>query len=74
MVAIASVPLVLKATCRWRAVTPEEINARIRLRGRVRALLVVDPLVMPVSSGMEVVFHNFPELLSSNQRASTELW
>lgn len=51
-----SVPMVWEAACRSRAVPPEEMKAFRRAWGRVRALLVVDPLLMPASSSRHVVF------------------
>lgn len=51
VVALTSVPMVLEAACRWRVATPEEMNAFCRAWGRARALLVVDPLVMPTHGG-----------------------
>lgn len=63
LVALASMPMMLEAACRWRVVMPGEIKAVRRSWGRLRALLVIDPLEMPSTTNLEGVTRSFPELL-----------
>lgn len=61
VVALTSLPTVLQAPCQWRVVALEEVKAFRLSLVRVRALLVIDPLVMPTNSSMESVMRSFPE-------------
>ena len=63
IVALASMPLVLESACRARIVTPEDMRSFRKAWSRVKALVAVNPCVMPSGSCVEMVKQAIPELV-----------
>jgi hypothetical protein len=63
VVGLAAVPLVLESACRARIVTPEEMRTFREGWSRVRALVAINPEIMPQGSSFEMVTQALPELL-----------
>ena len=63
VVGLAAVPLVLESACRARIVTPEEMRTFREGWSRVRALVAINPQIMPQGSSLEMVTQALPELL-----------
>ena len=59
--ALAALPMVVEAACRTRVVTPEEMREYRRAWGRVRALIIADPVLLLQRSSWEEVLEAFPE-------------
>ena len=62
VVGLAAAPLILESACRARIVTPEEMRAFRLGWSRIRALVSINPQVMPQESNLEMVKQALPEM------------